>query len=95
MIHLRVRYKPEGLERYGESLLTLVPDKEITYGMEGAFNWKGVFIVNGVNREIVIPQSSIDDDPKEDDIDFNGIPIIESKSEVIQKIERFLNDKLR
>ena len=90
MIELHVRFKPEGTERIGQTSIMLAPDQEIHLHFEGPFNW----VANYDGKEMRIVQKGIQFDPMESDIDFNGIPIVESKSEIVKKIEKYLNDLL-
>lgn len=91
MIELHVRFLPEGIQEYYETPVMLSPDQDISPYYEGSFNW----IATYDGKTIKIPQANIHSDPTESDIDFNGIPIVESKREIVKKIEAHLNDELR
>lgn len=90
MIELHVRFKPEGIDRYGQTSIMLRPDQEIHLYFKGSFNW----IASYDGKELRILQENIHVDPTESDIDFNGIPVVESKREIVRKIEKYLNDLL-
>lgn len=91
MVQIQVWYKPEGVDRYGKTLISLAPDQEIGFGFQGSFNW----VARYDGKEIKIPQQSVHIDPQPQDIDFKGIPVVDSKNEVLKKISDFLDDLLR